>query len=128
MWGRHRQDLARFDDHFERSRDGSILYRPPGAPTGLLVSGKDHADLRDRFVRRHRLDLVIGWLAIAGGAFLGYRNWTFSHSLLEFAIPVSIGLAAAFLLNLKTHLSLLEPLEKERERMAKRAVASRALH
>ena len=125
---RRRHDLERFDTHFERTRDGTILYRPPGAPVGLPLAPFDHADLRERFVRRHRLDTVLRWAALVGGLFVGYRKWDATHSLLEFALPALIGAGAAFLLGLKTHLSLLDPLEQERVALAKRNAVSRTVH
>ena len=44
------------------------------------------------------------------------------------ALNVGIGAGAAFLLGLKTHLSLLDPLEQERVALAKRNAVGRPLH
>jgi hypothetical protein len=120
--------VARFEDHFTEQASGNVVYRPPGAATGLVLSRADYASLRERFEQRLRVAVALNWLIAAGVGGWGLRSYLRSGSIIEALIAIALGSGAIFLLSLRTHLEILRPLERDRSELEKGGAVSRTRH
>jgi hypothetical protein len=115
-----RQDLLdQFAKNFRETEDGQVLYQPRRAKVGLPITWEEYDAVTAAYERRQIIDMAITWVAVIGGSSFGYYQLLAHDSWAKFFGAFAVGLAVAFLNQLRNQLGLLLSLNQRRSELQK---------
>ena len=115
-----RQDLLdQFAKNFRETEDGQVLYQPGRAKVGLPITWEEYEAVTAAYERRQIIDMAITWVAVIGGGTFGYYQLLAHDSWTKFFSAFAVGVAVAFLNQLRNQLGLLLSLNQRRNHLQK---------
>ena len=119
MFLRRQDVLDQFDSNFRETEDGRIIFQPRRAKIGLPITAEEYEAITTAFERRQMIDMAITWVAILGGAGIGFSRLLTHDSFSAFFVGFGAGCVVAFLISLRGHLDVLLPLIQRLDELVK---------